>query len=85
MTKRDMMNRYYDERELHSAELSLKNGIENGTIKFNGEEISGDTYAARLAIKNYFKATWNKEHKAWTVNSDLAFAQTIFEKGLVVY
>lgn len=85
MNKREMMSRYYADRELHSAELSLKCGIEDGTIKLDGNEISGNTYSARIAIKNYFSATWNKNSKAWTINSNFDFAKLIFSEGLNVY
>lgn len=84
MTKRGMMSRYYDSVELHSAELALKYGIEDGSIKLEGSEISGNTYNARKAIKEYFGAKWNAANKSWTITKDLAFAQLIFEKGLEV-
>ena len=84
MTKRTMMNAYYSEVEMHSSELALKYGIEDGSIKLNGNEISGDTYRARLAIKNYFAAQWNAAKKCWTVKKDQAFAENIFANGLAV-
>lgn len=84
MTKRTMMNGYYDEVAMHSAELSLKYGIEDGSIKLNGNEISGNTYNARAAIKCYFAATWNSAKKCWTINKDAQFAELIFREGLAV-
>lgn len=84
MTKRDMMNRYYDERALHSAELALKHGIEDGSIHLNGDEISGNTFDARLAIKEYFGARWDGVKKCWRIMKEQQFAELIFEKGLIV-
>lgn len=84
MTKREMMDRYYDEVQLHSAELSLKYGIEDGSIRLVGDRISGKTYDARLAIKQYFGATWMAAEKCWKINRDHDFARVIFTKGLIV-
>ena len=84
MTKRQMMNSYYDQVAMHSAELALKYGIEDGSIKLNGDEISGKTYEAKAAIKEYFGATWNAAKKCWTVKRDLDFAKKIFAEGLTV-
>lgn len=79
------MNGYYDEVALHSSEIALKQGIENGSIILNGDEISGKTYDAKTAIKSYFAATWDGANKSWKINKDLAFAELIFREGLVVY
>lgn len=84
MNKRQMMNNYYDQVEMHSSELALKYGIEDGSIKLNGDEISGKTYEAKAAIKEYFGATWNAAKKCWTVRKDLDFANLIFSEGLIV-
>ena len=84
MKKREMMDNYYSQAELHSAELALKYGIEDGTIHLNGSEISGDTYSARLAIKNYFDAKWDSIKKCWIIVKDQEFAKLIFERGLSV-
>ena len=67
MTKRNMMKHYYSEGELHSAELALKFGIDDGSIKLDGDEISGNTYSARLAIKEYFGARWDAAKKCWKI------------------
>lgn len=85
MTKRNMMAKYYDEAAMNSAELSLKYGIEDGSIVLNGDEISGKTYDAKEAIKSYFAASWVKEKKCWKINKDLQFAELIFREGLIVY
>ena len=85
MTKREMMGRYYEQVDLHSAELALKYGIEDGSIKLVGSEISGNTYAARAAIKEYFGAKWNAARKSWEITKDQAFAEKIFRDGLMVY
>ena len=79
-----MMSAYYEREELYSSELFLKYGIEDGSIVLNGREISGNTYRARLAIKNFFKALWNPEKKVWTIREDIDFAKNIFANGLVV-
>ena len=84
MTKRDMMNAYYDETAMHSSALALKYGIEDGTIKLNGDEISGDTYRAKEAIKQYFGARWNSAKKCWTITKEQDFAKLIFAEGLTV-
>lgn len=84
MNKREMMSRYYDERALHSSELALKFGIEDGSITLNGDEISGNTYDARLAIKEYFGAKWYGAKKCWKIMKEQQFAEMIFEKGLSV-
>lgn len=84
MDKRSMMNRYYDDVEMHAAEVALKYGIQDGTIKLAGDEISGDTYRARLAIKNYFGARWNGVKKCWTITKEIDFAKNIFANGLAV-
>lgn len=82
MNKRSMMNSYYNRVDLHSAELSLKFGIRDGSIRLDGDEISGKTYDARLAIKDYFAARWNPEKKCWKIMKDLDFAKLIFAEGL---
>ena len=84
MTKREMMGRYYDERALHSSELALKYGIEDGSIRLQGSEISGKTYDARLALKAYFDARWDGVKKVWAITRDQAFAELIFANGLTV-
>lgn len=84
MTKREMMGRYYDEVALRSAELSLKQGIEDGSIRLQGFEISGKTYDARLALKAYFDARWDGVKKVWTISKEQAFAELIFAEGLTV-
>lgn len=84
MMKREMMSRYYDEVQLRSAELSLKFGIEDGSIRLDGDRISGKTYDARLAIKQYFGATWVAAEKCWKINRDHDFARVIFAEGLTV-
>lgn len=84
MKKREILASYYSQVELHSAELALKHGIENGTIRLNGSEISGDTYRARLAIKNYFEAKWDSCKKCWLVVKNQDFANLIFKEGLTV-
>ena len=81
MTKREMMGRYYDEVELRSAELSLKQGIEDGSIRLQGSEISGKTYDARLALKACFDARWDGVKKVWRITRDQAFAELIFAEG----
>ena len=84
MTKREMMGRYYDERALHSAELALKYGIEDGSIRLSGDEISGNTYDARLAIKEYFGGRWDGLKKCWKITRELGFAEKVFAEGLTV-
>lgn len=84
MTKREMMNRYYSERDMEMAEISLKQGIEDGSIKLNGNEISGNTYGARRAIKAYFGARWNGEKKCWIITKDQEYADLIFKSGMAV-
>lgn len=83
MNKRQMMNVYYDERAMHSAEIALKQGIEDGSIKLNGDKISGNTYNAKMAIKEYFAARWIAAEKCWKITKDFDFAKNIFENGLV--
>ena len=84
MTKRSMMNAYYNEVELHSAEISLKQGIEDGSIQLDGNEISGNTYNARLAIKAYFNARWNGQKKCWVITKDQEYADLIFKSDMAV-
>ena len=84
MTKRDMMNAYYSDVELRTAELALKDGIGNKTIRLVGNEISGDTYRARQAIKTHFAARWNSVKKCWVITKDQVFAETIFANGLTL-
>lgn len=84
MTKREMMAQYYSDVQMHISELFLKDGIEDGSIKLNGNEISGNTYRAKEAIKLYFAATWNSVKKCWTIRKDLEFAELIFRDGLTV-
>lgn len=84
MTKRSMMNAYYNRVAMHSAELALKFGIEEGRIHLDGNEIYGDTYRAKEAIKSYFDAKWNAEKKRWVIMKDLDFAELIFRDGLLV-
>lgn len=84
MNKRSMMNSYYNEIELHRSELSLKYGIEDGSITLSGDRISGKTYDAKTAIKAYFAAAWDSASKSWIVKKDLVFAQNIFANGLEV-
>lgn len=84
MTKREMMSSYYADVNMHSSELSLKFGIENGSIVLNGNEISGKTYGAKEAIKYYFGAKWNAAKKCWVIQKEQHFAELIFAEGLVV-
>ena len=84
MTKRNMMDAYYNEVAMRDSELALRDGIEDGTIKLDGDEISGDTYYAKEAIKSYFGARWNKEKKCWTITKEHDFAKLIFAEGLTV-
>ena len=84
MTKREMMDRHYSEVQMRTAELFLKDGIAEGSITLNGDEISGDTYRAKEANKYYYAATWNAARKCWTIRKDLKFAELIFRDGLAV-
>lgn len=84
MTKREMMGRHYDERQMHLSELSLKHGIEDGSIRLVGDEISGNTYESRLVIKAYFGGRWDSVKKVWRITRDLGFAKKIFSEGLIV-
>lgn len=84
MDKRAMMSKYYSRVDMRSSELALKYGIEDGSIVLNGDEISGRTYDAKAAIKDYFKARWNSEKKCWTVTENFDFARLIFAEGLIV-
>lgn len=84
MTKREMLNSYYDDVKMRSSELSLKFGIEDGSIVLNGNEISGKTYDAKEAIKHYFGAKWNSVKKCWVIQKEQHFAELIFSEGLVV-
>lgn len=84
MTKREMMSSYYADVNMHSSELSLKLGIEDGSIVLNGNEITGKTYGAKEAIKHYFGAKWNAAKKCWVIQKEQHFAELIFAEGLVV-
>ncbi len=84
MDKRAMMESYQSRVDMHLSELFLKDGIADGSIVLNGNEISGDTYRAKDAIKAYFGAKWNSEKKCWTITKEQQFAELIFKEGLIV-
>lgn len=84
MTKRDMMNAYYTRVDMHSSELALKYGIADGSIKLDGDKITGKTFEAKDAIKAYFGARWNGAEKAWVITKNMEFAQLVFAEGLTV-
>jgi len=39
-------------------------------LYLNGNEITGETYAARDFLKKQLRGTWNADRKSWTVNLD---------------
>ena len=71
--------------DIHLSELYLKDGIADGSIKLSGNEISGNTYKAKEAIKDYFKATWNSQKKCWIVpDSEIEGAKSAFKNGIEI-